>query len=147
MGTATKKFPRGVEVVCCAVIENAKGEILLTRSPKWRDKWTLPGGHVDPGETVFQAIVREVQEEVGIAVEPVTILVWGELINSKEFDRPAHLIFADTYCRQKKSAPLALDPRELTEHVWVAPQQALKMDLVETFDQTINKLISYKSRS
>ncbi len=33
-------------------------------------KWGLPGGKVDPGEDVIEAIVREVQEEIGIHIDP-----------------------------------------------------------------------------
>ncbi len=32
--------------------------------------WCFPGGHVEPGETPRRAIIRELAEELGIAVEP-----------------------------------------------------------------------------
>lgn len=48
-----KKFYKGVEVVGSAIIENLGGKILLTRSPKWSNKWTTSGGHIDPGETIL----------------------------------------------------------------------------------------------
>ena len=48
------------------------GRVLLAhRSPgrRWYpDVWDLPGGHVEPGETARQALVRELAEELGIAV-------------------------------------------------------------------------------
>ena len=44
-------FPRGVELVCGVIIR--KGEkILLAKSPKWRNKWVFPGGHIEPGESI-----------------------------------------------------------------------------------------------
>ena len=53
-------------------IMNKKGEILLQRrSPiKSRNpnKWARTGGHVDSGEDVEEAIIREVKEEVGINI-------------------------------------------------------------------------------
>ena len=62
------QFPKGIEVVGSAVIENAQGKILLVKSPKWRNKWTMPGGHIEPGETIEEAALREVKEETGINV-------------------------------------------------------------------------------
>jgi 8-oxo-dGTP diphosphatase len=54
-----------------AAIVNSEGKVLLTlRSEKVREPhlWCLPGGHLDPGESWYDGCVREVQEEVGVAV-------------------------------------------------------------------------------
>ncbi len=50
---------------------NSKGELYLQKRPDWKDiqpgKWdTAVGGHVDFGENVERALVREVREELGI---------------------------------------------------------------------------------
>lgn len=50
---------------------NSKGELYLQKRPDWKDiqpgKWdTAVGGHVDLGESVEMALLREVREELGI---------------------------------------------------------------------------------
>jgi ADP-ribose pyrophosphatase YjhB (NUDIX family) len=50
-----------------AVIRNDLGELLLVHKTD-NDLWALPGGGVDPGESVTMAVVREVKEETGIDV-------------------------------------------------------------------------------
>lgn len=59
---------------------NSKGELYLQRRPDWKDiqpgKWdTACGGHVDLGESVDQALHREVSEELGITghFEPISM--------------------------------------------------------------------------
>ena len=52
--------------VACAVV-NERGELLLSLREDMRF-WNLPGGHLDEGETLAQAAVREVFEETGILV-------------------------------------------------------------------------------
>ena len=49
------------------------GRVLLIRRsrPPLEDHWTFPGGHVEPGEAVADAVVREAMEETGL---PIRIL-------------------------------------------------------------------------
>jgi len=53
-----------------AVVRDTAGRLLLIRrghEPS-RGLWSLPGGRVEPGETLEQAVVREVHEETGLEV-------------------------------------------------------------------------------
>ncbi len=90
---------------------NSQGDIYLQRRPDWKDiqpgKWdTAVGGHVDYGESVEEALVREVREELGIEnfepkflsryvfessverelVNTFTTIYDGEIIPSAELD-------------------------------------------------------------
>lgn len=58
------------EIRCgvAAFIQDAEGRVLLTRRAD-NGRWCLPGGHVDSGESVAEACVREVLEETGLHVE------------------------------------------------------------------------------
>ena len=52
---------------CSAVIRDDQGRILLTQRADNR-RWCLPGGHIDPGESVAEATAREVLEETGLVI-------------------------------------------------------------------------------
>ncbi len=127
-----------IEIVGAAIIENEKGEILLTQQPKWKNKWLFPGGHVEAGESIIKGILREVKEEVGLKINPkgVKIVAFGELINSKEFYCPAHFIYFDIFCKVKKQK-VKLDKVESKKYVWVLPQGALKMNLEKSSRQSL----------
>lgn len=59
---------------CSAIILDATGEkILLTRRTD-NDRWCLPGGGMDPGESLEECCVREVWEETGLHVQIVRLL-------------------------------------------------------------------------
>jgi len=56
-----------------AIIQDAKGQVLLQRRSD-NGLWGLPGGSVEIGESVGDAIVREVREETGLTVEVVRLV-------------------------------------------------------------------------
>ncbi|MGE6451788.1 NUDIX hydrolase [Shewanella baltica] len=52
-----------------AVITNAQGQVLLLKANYGNFAWGLPGGALEPGETIHEALVRECQEELGLSVQ------------------------------------------------------------------------------
>lgn len=63
----TAAVPR---VAVGAIVHDAAGRVLLVRRgrPPGVGLWTVPGGKVEPGERLADAVVREVAEETGLAV-------------------------------------------------------------------------------
>ena len=59
-----------------AVVHDGRGRLLLVRRGRdpGRGLWSIPGGRVEPGESDTAAVVREVEEETGLAVEVVRFL-------------------------------------------------------------------------
>ncbi len=135
-------FPHGIEVVTAAIMRRPDGRFLLVRQPKWSGKWTLAGGHVEPGERVLDAAVREAAEETGLRLRPVAILTSGELIGSKDYHRPAHFIYFTCVC-DVVGGEFKLDARELADSRWVTPEEALAMDLAESFPEVVQKYIEW----
>lgn len=56
-----------------AVIFDGEGRVLLTQRAD-NQLWCLPGGHVDLGETIAEAVTRETVEETGLIVEPGRVI-------------------------------------------------------------------------
>ncbi len=54
-----------------AIIRDEQGRFLLVqrRNEPQAGRWTVPGGKVEPGETLAEAVIREVWEETGLVVE------------------------------------------------------------------------------
>jgi len=78
-----------------------KGRVLLVQrgNEPMKGRWTLPGGLVEVGEALTDAVVREVKEETGLTVEPVELVELLDRIH-KEGERVRyHYVIADYLCR------------------------------------------------
>jgi ADP-ribose pyrophosphatase YjhB (NUDIX family) len=65
------------------------GERVLLQRRDDNGRWGLPGGGVDPGESVRTAIVREVREETGLDVEPLRLIgVYSDPANHQVITYP-----------------------------------------------------------
>jgi len=67
------------------VLDRSHTRLLLIHHRK-HDTWLQPGGHVDPGEDVLTAAIREVEEETGVVGVPIH----GGLFDVDVHDIPAH---------------------------------------------------------
>lgn len=71
--------------------KRGKVEILLIQDAK--DRWTIPKGHIEPGETAKQAAEREIMEETGL--KHLTVLSWLGKINFR-YRRQQSLVLMTT---------------------------------------------------
>ena len=99
--------PRTVMVVL-AVVER-EGRVLLIQEAKQRlrGKWNLPGGRLEPGESLVEALRREIREEAGIEVT-VRDLLYLDQLASQRAEVPSRLRFvfrADAASDRLKTEP------------------------------------------
>lgn len=127
------------EATVGALVANSKGEVLIVRSNKWSNKYTVPGGHIELGERAEDAIKREVKEETALDVSHVRLLLVQEAIFPANYYKHEHFVFMDYLCTSLNSE-VKLDGRELQEYIWIKPDDALKLDLE---DYTRNFVLKY----
>jgi RimJ/RimL family protein N-acetyltransferase/8-oxo-dGTP pyrophosphatase MutT (NUDIX family) len=60
-------------VIAQGVLRNERGDVLLCELA-YKREWDLPGGVVDPDESPARCVVREVEEELGLTVQPLGLL-------------------------------------------------------------------------
>lgn len=115
-------------VSAAGLVWNDNRQILLVKSP--RRGWEYPGGLLEPGETVQQALLREIREEAGVEV---AILRFVGIC--KNLDK--NIVNIDFVCRYL-SGDLQTS-EESTEVCWVSPEKALEM---VTFPLTKKRLFN-----
>jgi 8-oxo-dGTP diphosphatase len=82
---SSREYPSRPLVGVGAVVRRGDRVLLVTRGrPPRQGEWSLPGGLVELGETVFAAAVREVAEETGLFVRPRAIVDVVDLIERDE---------------------------------------------------------------
>ena len=101
------------------LIINPEGKLFLMRSYKWKHCYTVPGGHIELGETMEDALVREIKEETNLDICDIEFLLYQEFIRDPAFWKKKHFIFFDFTCRTD-SDDVILN-HEAQEYVWVTP--------------------------
>jgi ADP-ribose pyrophosphatase YjhB (NUDIX family) len=64
---------RLILVGAAGVVQDKSGRLVLIQRSD-TEEWALPAGIMEPGESVIETVVREVQEETGLEVEPVRLV-------------------------------------------------------------------------
>jgi 8-oxo-dGTP diphosphatase len=80
-----------MKLIAAIILENDKGEFLLALrdnkpSIPFPNHWDLIGGHVEPGETPEQALIREVKEELDIDIRDYTFYKKFECLTGDAFE-------------------------------------------------------------
>lgn len=106
-------------VVAVALVD-ADGRVLIAKRPEGKQLgglWEFPGGKVDPGERPERALIRELEEELGIAVEEACLAP----LTFASFPYPDfHLLMPLYICRRWTGFVTAREHQALK---WVRPKE------------------------
>lgn len=107
-------------LVSAVALVDRDGRVLLTQRPEGKSMaglWEFPGGKVEPGETPEAALIRELEEELGIDT-------WESCLAPLTFASHAyadfHLLMPLFVCRKWQGQP---HPHEGQSLAWVAPNR------------------------
>lgn len=138
---AEQSFP---EPTVGVFIFNQDNELLLLKSHKWPEKFVIPGGHVELGERIEDAAIREAKEETGLDIYDLEFINFQEFIYDPSFWKPRHFIFFDYACKTRSTDVQLNDEAE--DHVWVQLDAAAHLPL-DTYTRTsINKLMEMRKQ-
>ena len=131
------------EIVVGAIIENSEGKFLLVQEGKQqcRGKWNIPSGHLEPNESLIDAIIREVKEETCCIIKPTGVLQIGNMV--KNDDTFVAVIFL---CDLVKNASI-IDHNEILNMGWFSFEEIVEMkDQLRIYRWVVDSLKSYKNK-
>jgi nucleoside triphosphatase len=128
-----------------AFIFNPHEQLFLMQSHKWRDAYVVPGGHIELGERMEEALRREVKEETNLDIYDIEFLVFQEFIFDEAFWEKRHFIFFDFACKTDSNEVILND--EAHAYVWVSIEEALALPLDAYTRVALQKYIEKNPRN
>jgi 8-oxo-dGTP diphosphatase len=111
-----------VTLVVAAALIDPDGRVLIAERPPGKAMaglWEFPGGKIEPGETPETALIRELDEELGITVKPACLAPFTFASHGYQ---QFHLLMPLYLCRRWEGTP---EPREHSAIKWVRPRELI----------------------
>jgi 8-oxo-dGTP diphosphatase len=132
--------------VSAAIIRDGKVLIVRRAGPPARGLYTLPGGGVEVGETLIEAVVREVREETALEVEPVALAGYREAITRDGDGRiQRHFVILPFAARWITGEPMLND--ELSEAMWLDPSEIAGLNTTAGLAEIIANAVALLARA
>lgn len=122
--------------VSAAVIRDGKVLVVRRARTPALNLYTLPGGVVETGETLSEAVVREVREETALAIEPVALAGHREVIvRDAEGHVERHFVILCFAARWLSGEPKLNE--ELDDARWLAPAELSGLRTTEGLSEIV----------
>ena len=132
--------------VSAAIIRDGKVLVVRRARQPALHLYTLPGGAVETGETLRQAVIREVLEETALTVEPVALAGYREVIAPDADGRiERHFVILSFAARWLAGEPVLNE--ELDEARWLDPADLLDLHTTEGLAEIVATAIEYVGRT
>ena len=104
------------------IIQNAKGEILVRKRKGSHSPFnSIPGGHLEMGETFEIGIKKEVLEETGLIINKPTVIAITN--NLRTFKKTGiHHISVNMFTDNVEGTPIVMEPEKCEKWIWIDPK-------------------------
>ena len=141
MHDTSREYPKHpIPGVAATIIHENRILLALRGKPPSQGMWGLPGGVVEVGETLEEAVVREIKEETSVDVEPIKLItIFDTIRRDKEGRIKTHFILFEYLCKylggEVKAASDAPDAR------WISLDALDSIDIMHSTRRFIQKTL------
>jgi mutator protein MutT len=133
-----REFPdRPVVGVGGVVVQDGRAVIVRRAHEPRQGEWSLPGGTVELGETLIEAVMREIKEETGLDVEVGEIVEVFDRVHRLEGRIQYHFVIVDYLCHPIGGTLQAGD--DAAEVAWVAADEIERYGVNEFATRVIRR--------
>src|SRR5947209_1443832 len=96
-----REYPeRPILAVGAVIIEDNRFVLVQRGTEPHKGEWTIPGGMLECGESLWEGVIREAREETSLIVEPIVLVeVFERIIRNRAGQTQFHYVILDYLCR------------------------------------------------
>jgi ADP-ribose pyrophosphatase YjhB (NUDIX family) len=143
--TEARSYPdRPYLAVSAAILRDGKVLVVRRARKPALNLYTLPGGVVEAGETLHDALIREVREETQLVIEPVALAGHREVImRDAEGRAERHFVILSFAARWLSGEPVLSE--ELDDARWLTPAELAGLRTTEGLAEIVNAAVKLGS--
>jgi 8-oxo-dGTP diphosphatase len=136
----TRTYPQAPVCAVGAIVFRGDAVLLIQRGkPPAQGKWSIPGGAVRLGETLENAVTRELREEVEMDVKPLWVgKVVDRIYSDSEGNIAYHYVIVDYVCEARPGQPHA--GSDASDAGFVDVEKLDEMDMTEGTAEVIREV-------